>query len=109
MQRHGGKAVFFGRFIAVVRFTIAWIAGLTEMSWPRFLAWNAAGGIAWATSVGLIAFYGGRAAANAISRYGVYAAVAVGAIAIGGWFVLRRAQSRFEDRDESPAGKGDVE
>ena len=52
MQRHGGKTVFFGRFIAILRFTAAWVAGLGRMPWWRFLFWNAAGGIVWATAVG---------------------------------------------------------
>ena len=42
------------------------------MPWGKFLFWNAAGGIAWATLVGLAAYYGGRALADAITRYGLY-------------------------------------
>src|SRR5213082_2614697 len=48
VRKHGGKVVFFGRFIAILRFTAAWIAGLGRMHWLYFLFWNAAGGIAWA-------------------------------------------------------------
>src|SRR5436309_79341 len=33
MRRHGGKTVFFGRFIALLRFTAAWVAGLAKMPW----------------------------------------------------------------------------
>ena len=77
MERHGGKTVFFGRFIAILRFTAAWIAGLARMKWWRFLFWNALGGIIWATLVGLIAYYSGHAAANAIQTYGLYAAIGI--------------------------------
>jgi membrane protein DedA with SNARE-associated domain len=80
MERHGGKTVFFGRFITVLRYTAAWIAGLGRMRWWRFLFWNAAGGIAWATLVGLVAYYGGKAAADAIQRYGLFAAAGVVAL-----------------------------
>ncbi len=73
MAKHGGKTVFFGRFFAVLRYTAAWIAGLARMHWWRFLFWNAAGGIVWATLVGLVAYYGGQLAADAIQRYGIYA------------------------------------
>lgn len=52
-QRHGGKVVFFGRFIAVLRAWAAFLAGANQMSWPRFLAFNAAGGVVWATLMGL--------------------------------------------------------
>jgi membrane protein DedA with SNARE-associated domain len=59
-QRHGGKAVFFGRFIALLRSLAALMAGLNQMSWPRFVIFNAAGGILWAACYGLAAFYFGK-------------------------------------------------
>jgi membrane protein DedA with SNARE-associated domain len=80
--RHGGKAVFLARFFGGVRVTGAWMAGITRMSWWRFLFWNALGGIVWAVAVGLIAFYAGKAAADAIARYGVYAAIAGGLLLV---------------------------
>ena len=73
-ERHGGKTVFFGRFLPILRFTAAWIAGISRMEWWRFLAWNAAGGIAWATGVSILAYFGGKAAAEAIDRYGLFGA-----------------------------------
>jgi membrane protein DedA with SNARE-associated domain len=98
MKRHGGKTVFFGRFVSVLRYTVAWVAGLSRMSWWRFLFWNAAGGIAWATAVGLTAYYGGQAAADAIRRYGLYAAAVVLVVIIAGWLGVRRARGRLESR-----------
>src|SRR3954451_8431842 len=82
MRRHGAKTVFFGRFIAILRFTAAWVAGLGRMPWWRFLFWNAVGGIVWATAVGLVAFWGGRAAADAIQTYGLFAAAGVAALVV---------------------------
>ncbi len=98
MERHGGKTVFLGRFVSVLRYTVAWIAGLSRMGWWKFLFWNAAGGIAWATAVGLIAYYSGRAAADAIQRYGLYAAAAVAVAIALGWITIRRARRRAEER-----------
>jgi membrane protein DedA with SNARE-associated domain len=98
MARHGGKTVFFGRFVSILRYTVAWIAGLSRMGWWRFLFWNAAGGIAWATAVGLLAYYAGRAVTDAIERYGLYAVVALGVGLALGWIVLRRARRRAEGR-----------
>jgi membrane protein DedA with SNARE-associated domain len=92
-ERHGGKAVFLARFFGGLRVTGAWMAGITRMTWWRFLFWNAAGGIVWAVAVGLIAFYAGKSAADAIARYGVYAAIAGGivlVVAIAGLHVWRR-------------------
>jgi membrane protein DedA with SNARE-associated domain len=83
MARHGGKVVFFGRFITILRYTAAWVAGIAGMPWRKFLFWNAAGGICWATLVGLVAYWAGGAAADAIQRYGIYAAAVVaGAVLI---------------------------
>jgi membrane protein DedA with SNARE-associated domain len=93
--RHGGKTVFFGRFIAVLRITAAWMAGISHMPWWRFLLFNAAGGILWATLVGLIAYYLGDAAASAIQTYGLYAAGAIAVATIAVFFVLRWWERRM--------------
>lgn len=52
-RRHGGKVVFFGRFVAVLRMWAAFLAGTHRMAWTRFLLFNALGGIIWATCYGL--------------------------------------------------------
>jgi membrane protein DedA with SNARE-associated domain len=56
---HGGKIVFFGRFVALLRALAAFLAGLNRMSWQRFLVLNAAGGIIWALAYGLSAYWFG--------------------------------------------------
>ncbi len=52
-MKHGGKVVFFGRFVAVLRVWAAFLAGTNRMRWTTFLLFNALGGIAWATLFGL--------------------------------------------------------
>jgi membrane protein DedA with SNARE-associated domain len=97
-QKHGGKAVFFARFIAGLRVAGAWIAGFSKMTWWRFFAWNAIGGIAWATAVALVAYYFGHAAADAIAQYGLAGAGVAAVIAIlllgGLHFWNRRMEKR---------------
>src|SRR5262249_56801546 len=68
-QRHGGKAVFFARFFGGLRVTGAWMAGITQMSWWRFLFWNAAGGVGLAVGGGVLADYAGEAGAGARARH----------------------------------------
>src|SRR5438094_9681092 len=50
--RYGAEVVFFGRFTAILRTYAAFLAGTTRMPWRRFLIFNAAGGIVWATVYG---------------------------------------------------------
>jgi membrane protein DedA with SNARE-associated domain len=98
MERHGGKTVFFGRFVTVLRYTAAWVAGIGRMEWWKFLFWNAAGGICWATAVGLVAYYSGHAAADAIQRYGIYAAVGIAVALVIGWFATHTGKKWLEKR-----------
>jgi membrane-associated protein len=89
--RHGPKTVFLGRWIPVLRITAAWLAGAHRMPWPKFLVWNAAGGIAWAISVGLFAYLAG-AAAKAVIHTAGYVALGVFAVIVVGlvvWMFLR--------------------
>jgi membrane protein DedA with SNARE-associated domain len=51
-MRYGPAMVFFGRFIAVLRALAALLAGTSRMPWGRFLLFNAAGGICWASLFG---------------------------------------------------------
>ena len=98
MTRHGGKTVFFGRFVSILRYTVAWVAGLSRMHWSRFLFWNAAGGIVWAAAVGLTSYYAGEATASAIESYGLYAGAAVVAVLIVAWLGVRATRRRVEER-----------
>ena len=97
--KHGGKAVFIGRFVAVLRVTSAWIAGISHMHWWRFLGWNAAGGIVWATGVSLISYYLGDAAAQAIGRYGLFAAGGAVLLTALGFLVVKQLEKRVLDEE----------
>ena len=83
-QRHGAKTIFLARFFSILRVTAAWMAGVSRMHWLTFFCWNAAGGICWALLVGLISYFAGHAAADAISHYGLIGgAVIVGLVLLG--------------------------
>jgi membrane protein DedA with SNARE-associated domain len=77
-QRHGGKVVFFGRFISVLRTYAAFLAGTARMAWPRFLVFNAAGGIVWATGYGTGAYLAG----SQINRLSGPVDLALGGVAV---------------------------
>jgi len=95
--RHGGKVVFFGRSVAVLRAWAAFLAGTDRMPWPRFLVFNAAGGILWAILYGL----GGYALGNNIHRVtgpvGIVLVVLAVIILVGFFLYLRRNEKRLEE------------
>jgi membrane protein DedA with SNARE-associated domain len=97
--RHGSKAVFFGRFLLGLRVWASWLAGATHMRWRSFFLWNTLGGICWATAIGLLAYFLGKAAGNAIQAFGLYGIAAV-LVAIGVFLI---AHFRRRRRAETPA------
>ena len=68
-ERHGPKAVYFGRFVLGLRVWASWLAGATRMHWRSFVFWNALGGISWATAIGLLAYFLGSSAGNVIETH----------------------------------------
>lgn len=59
LRRRGGTAVFLGRFTAFLRAVMPAMAGLSEMPYRRFLAYNAAGGLVWGVGVALLGYFAG--------------------------------------------------
>jgi undecaprenyl-diphosphatase len=91
--RHGPKAVFLGRWVAGLRIAAAWLAGINRMPWPIFAFWNALGGIAWAASVGLLAYYLGPSAERVFKYVGA-AGIALVAAVLVTWLVWRRSREQ---------------
>ena len=90
--RHGHRAVFLGRWVPVARYLTALTAGAAAMPWGRFLAYNAAGAIAWSTSLAFLAALAGPAAAASVSGLGL-AAAAAGAIAAAARTIAARRRA----------------
>ncbi len=106
-DKHGPKAVFFGRFLLGLRVWASWLAGATNMHWRSFVLWNALGGICWATGIGLLAYFLGNAAGNAIETFGIYGLAAVLLAAAGALLAHRRHRRRmseqFKGREPGPS------
>ena len=77
-DRHGGKVVFFGRFVSVLRTYAAFLAGTLKMHWRRFLPYNAAGGIVWAAVYTFVPY----AVGSAMNRVSHSVAIALGIAAV---------------------------
>ena len=96
--KHGPKAVFLARWIAFVRFAAAWLAGINEMRFRDFFLWNALGGITWGLTFGLVGYFAGKTAANAITSYGVYAFIGLAVLAVGGYVLYKWRERRGAQR-----------
>jgi membrane-associated protein len=104
-ERHGPKAVFFGRFLLGLRVWASWLAGATRMPWRTFVLFNALGGITWATGVGLIAYFLGHSASNAIQAFGLYGLAAV-LLAAGSGFYMHRRHRRQRTSETTDTADG---
>jgi len=103
--RHGGKVVFFGRFVAILRALAALLAGTNRMPWWPFLFFNAMGGIVWAAVYGMAAYGAGEyfvRLKGKIAVAGVVLAVA-GAVAAF-WFVRRHEEMLVRRAEEALPG-----
>jgi membrane-associated protein len=74
LAHRGGSAVFLGRWVAFFRAVMPALAGSARMPYPRFLAWNAAGGIAWGATVVLLGYAAGASYARVEKTFGPVAA-----------------------------------
>ena len=92
-EAHGAKAVFLGRWVALLRVTAAVLAGANRMPWGKFFLWNALGGVAWAISIGLAGYYVGHAAEQVIKQAGI-GALAVFVVAGIALFIFVNVRER---------------
>jgi membrane protein DedA with SNARE-associated domain len=99
--RHGGKVVFFGRFIAVLRVLAAFLAGVNCMVWSRFLAANAAGSVVWAAAYGFGAWYLGQQVSRLAEPFEIALAV-IAVIALAASFLFfRRHEAQLQQQAEA--------
>ena len=93
-QRHGGKIVLFGRFVAMLRAFAAFLAGVNRLEWGRFFLFNALGAVVWASLFGL----GGYFLGHAFEHYARPVGIAALICAIIGAVVASRFISHHEKR-----------
>ena len=94
--RHGGRAVFAARWVGALRAVVPVVAGTAGMPFLRFLAWNVAASLTWATAVVSLGYYAGPRIADVVDRVGGWLSAAVVALVVAVW-VLRRRRRRNED------------
>src|ERR671939_1202501 len=96
-RQHGAKVVFFGRFVAVLRTWAAFLAGTNRMPWSRFLPYNAAGGIVWATIYGTGGHYLGKNVNRLAGPVGIATVIIAAIVIIIFLVVLKRNEKRLEE------------
>ncbi|PZS30169.1 MAG: hypothetical protein DLM59_11560 [Pseudonocardiales bacterium] len=96
LRRHGGKAVFLGRSIALLRALVPTLAGAARMPYTTFLPWNAAGGTLWGGGCVLLGYAFARSLST-VERYLRVSGGLVLAVVVVVWIgvhVLRRRRER---------------
>ncbi len=102
LRERGGWAVFLGRFTAFLRAVMPALTGLSGMPYPRFLVFNAAGGLVWGVGVTLLGYFAGQSyqqVATLLSRSSAGLILVVVAVGLTVWWLRRRR--RTADRDET--------
>jgi membrane protein DedA with SNARE-associated domain len=99
-DRHGGKVVFFGRFVSVLRTYAAFLAGTNRMHWLRFVAFNAAGGIVWAGIYAVGFYYAGSALSHVRAPVDIGLGVLAALLVVGFIVWARRNERRLEQEAE---------
>ena len=102
LRRRGGRAVFFGRFIGILRALVPAVAGDARLPYHTFLAWNAAGGLIWGivhVGIGYIAGDSYRAVERQVGRASwiLLLTVVVGVVLV---YVARRRRRRVKAGDD---------
>jgi membrane protein DedA with SNARE-associated domain len=112
-KRHGPKAVFFGRWILGLRTWASWLAGASSMRWLAFAFWNAAGGIGWALTIGLLSYFLGSQVKDIFEVLGIFGLITIVMVLIGVYLLHRQHQRQLaavpdpnSDRAASGSGTG---
>ena len=94
-DRYGGRVVFFGRFISLLRTYAAFLAGTMKMHWRRFLFFNAAGGIVWACIYGLGFYYFGSVLEALRTPVDIALVIVAVLLSIGAILFIRRKEKQL--------------
>lgn len=102
MHRHGGATVFLGRWTSVLRAIVPGVAGMTRMSYGRFLIFNVVGGVAWAAAFTVAGYAAGESYAiiDAATGWGSWILTGV----LVAWVAVRVAMWRRGRRSPDAGG-----
>jgi membrane protein DedA with SNARE-associated domain len=101
IHRLGGRAVFSGRWVSVLRALVPGLCGTSRMRYGTFLLWNAIGGVTWATAYILVGYLAGSAWQRVEHYTSVvsYSLLGVIAVAIAALVLVKRRKQRARDQE----------
>jgi membrane-associated protein len=90
LRERGAFAVFLGRWTAFLRAVMPGLAGVSRMSYRRFLVYNALGGLAWGLTFCLVGYLAGESYQAVERRVGTIGAVVTALAAVAALVVWHR-------------------
>ncbi|MCL4456603.1 MAG: bifunctional DedA family/phosphatase PAP2 family protein [Nitrospirae bacterium] len=99
-DKHGGKTVFIGRFMAWLRAFAPVVAGISRMHYSRFLFFNLAGGIVWAAIFSLLGYFVGNSwdiIKTYLGRFGIFGFI-IGAVIIYLYFLFTKKRRLIKEK-----------
>jgi membrane protein DedA with SNARE-associated domain len=103
-QKWGMWAVFFGRFVALLRIFAGPLAGVLRMPYWKFLIANVLGGIIWAGGTTAVIYYVGIVAESWLKRFSWLGLVAAVLVGLTSMLVLKRKARKAAQKQEAEAG-----
>ena len=102
-QKHGGKSVFFGRFIGPLRPFVAFIAGIGHMPFADFMYYNVASAFLWAFGFFFLGYFveGGLKMVKSIEHIMIFGAIAFGIIFTIRWLFKKEVAPELQ-KNENP-------
>ncbi|MGW7516374.1 DedA family protein [Streptomyces sp. NPDC054796] len=102
-EKWGMWAVFFGRFVALLRIFAGPLAGVLKMPYWKFLTANVLGGIVWAGGTTAVIYYVGIVAEAWLKRFSWLGLVAAVLVGLGSMLMLKRRAKKAEAEAEAEA------
>jgi membrane protein DedA with SNARE-associated domain len=100
-DRHGGKVVFFGRFVAVLRTYASFLAGTNRMEWRRYFLFNAASGVVWSAIYTLASYAAASTLRHVSGTVNLVVLGIAGAVVIVTFLLVRRKTNQLVEIAEA--------
>ena len=99
LDGRGGFAVFLGRFTAFLRAVMPGLAGMAQMRYRRFLAFNAIGGLVWGGGCVIAGYAAGKSYEQVGQWMGRSGAIVLAVLVVGALFVWHRRREHTAELD----------